>query len=439
MNARLFAFSIAAAAAAAGYGLEVLNVTARPRWPWENVIDIDFEVSGGGEGEVYAVDVDAVYSNGTRKVAASTFLSEPIAATGANRISWDMGKDAKDVTADDLCVRVAVSPVSDDTPVYCVVDLSGGHTAEKWPVRYTLKAPEHVKGATGEPCQTTEMWFRRIPAKDRVFIMGYFRFRGEGTNYREYYAKLTNDYYISVFETTQQQYYQMTGTWPSWFSNETCRASRPVDSLIHNDVRALSWPTDRDPGAGKPITIWRQKTGLATLDLPTETQWEFCAQNDMNNGSREFWRYGNVADIARYKENNGGWVEKVSESNPAPYFCDLSKGTAPVGSYEPNKWGVYDLQGNVNEMTQDARSPNEGDTSAKAYYIANGLGGTSVENPVIDPAGPPRTWAGVTTGNHVTRGGCFKSGSDYNTYNFRDGQDWIRSRNDGLRLVFTVK
>ena len=45
----------------------------------------------------------------------------------------------------------------------------------------------------------------------------------------------------------------------------------------------------------------------------------------------------------------------------------------------------------------------------------------------------------VTTGNHVTRGGSFKRGSDYSVYNFRDGQDWIRSRNDGLRLVFTVK
>ncbi len=86
MNARLFAFSLVAAVAAAGYGLEVLNVTARPRWPWENVIDIDFDVSGGGQGAVYAVEVDAVYSNGTRKVAASTFLKEPIAETGANRI-----------------------------------------------------------------------------------------------------------------------------------------------------------------------------------------------------------------------------------------------------------------------------------------------------------------------------------------------------------------
>lgn len=439
MNTRGLMCFVGVAASVAVQALEVSNVTAHPRWPWENVIDIDFEVSGGGQGAVYAVEVDAEYSNGTRKVAASTFLSEPIAATGANRISWDMGKDAKDVAADDLRVRVAVSPISDDTPVYCVIDLSGGHTAEKWPVRYTLKGPEHVKGATGEPCQTTEMWLRRIPAKDRVFIMGYFKYRGDDYSYREYYAKLTNDYYIAIFETTQQQYFQMTGTWPSWFSNETCRASRPVDSLLHYDVRSLSWPTDRDPGAGKPITIWRQKTGLSTLDLPTEAQWEFCAQSDMGNGSTEYWRYGAVDDIARYSANNGGWSATVSESNPAPYNCDLSQGTAPVGSYEPNKWGIYDLLGNVNEMVQDAGSANGGATSAKAYYIANSLGGTSVDNPVIDPVGPPRTWANVSAGNHVTRGGSFKSGSDYNAYNFRDGQDWIRTRNDGLRLVFTVK
>jgi formylglycine-generating enzyme required for sulfatase activity len=431
MNARLFAFSLVAAVAAAGYGLEVLNVTARPRWPWENVIDIDFDVSGGGQGAVYAVEVDAVYSNGTRKVAASTFLSEPIAVPGANRISWDIGKDAKDVAADDLNVRVAVSPVFDDTPVYCVVDLSGGHTAETWPVRYTFRDPEHVKGATNEPCQTTEMWFRRIPAKDRVFIMGYFKYRGDGVNYREYYAKLTNDFYIAIFETTQQQYYQMTGTWPSAFSNELYRASRPADSLLHNDLRVLDWPTVRDPGAGKPITIWRQKTGLATLDLPTETQWEFCAQSDMNNGSREFWRYGNIADIARYKGNNGDWN--------GDYDCDLSAGTAAVGSYEPNKWGIYDLLGNVKEMVQDARSSDNGDTGTKAYYLANGLGGTSVDDPVVDPVGPPRSFAGVTAGNHVIRGGAFNQGSDYSLVFWRGGQDWIRTNRDGFRLVFTVK
>ena len=431
MKAKAFVSFFVLAVAFAACGLEVSNVTARPRWPWENVIDIDFEVSGGGQGAVYAVEVDAVYSNGTRKVAASTFLTEPIATTGANRLSWDIGKDAKDVAADDLNVRVAVSPLSDDTPVYCVIDLSGGHTAEKWPVRYTLKGPGHVKGATGEPCQTTEMWLRRIPAKDRVFIMGYFKYRGDDYSYREYYAKLTNDYYIAIFETTQQQYFQMTGTWPSAFSNELYRASRPVDSLLHNDVRSLSWPTDREPGAGKPITIWRQKTGLATLDLPTETQWEFCAQSDKNNGSTEFWRYGDLADIARYKNNNGGW--------DGDFNCDLLQGTAAVGSYDPNKWGVYDLIGNVHEMVQDARSLDTGTTSTKAYYIENGLGGTSVDNPVVDPVGPPRTWANVVTGNHVTRGGGFSDGSDYQTYTFRDGQDWIRTRRDGLRLVFTVK
>lgn len=37
---------------------------------------------------------------------------------------------------------------------------------------------------------------------------------------------------MAVFETTQRQYFNLTGKWPGRFSNETCRASRPVDSLV---------------------------------------------------------------------------------------------------------------------------------------------------------------------------------------------------------------
>jgi formylglycine-generating enzyme required for sulfatase activity len=411
--------------------LQVSDVTARSRWPWENVVDVEFTVSGGGEGAAYLVSLDAQYDGGKKKLSASTYLTEPVAVTGFNRISWNVGADAKDVAASDLTVRVTVAPLADDTPVYCVIDLSGGSEAEKWPVRYTLKGPEHVKGATGEKCQTTEMWLRRIPARDRVFIMGYFTYRGDDINKREYYAKLTQDYYVAVFETTQQQYFQMTGSWPSAFSNELYRASRPADSLVINDLRSLSWPVDKNPGNNTLITRWREKTGLTTLDLPTEAQWEFCAQSDKNNGVTEFWRYGDIDKIARYSGNNGGFNQDFN--------CDLSMGTAAVGSYEPNKWGIYDLLGNVTEMVLDAMSSDSGEKSAKAYYIANGLGGTSVENPVVDPAGPPNTYAGVVAGNHVMRGGTYRLGPDYSTVFARNGQDWIRTHRDGFRLVFTVK
>jgi hypothetical protein len=90
-------------------------------------------------------------------------------------------------------------------------------------------------------------------------------------------------------------------------------------------------------------------------------------------------------------------------------------------------------------MVLDAMSSDSGEKSAKAYYIANGLGGTSVENPVVDPVGPPGTHAGVSAGNHVMRGGSYRLGSDYSIVFARNGQDWIRTQRDGFRLVFTVK
>ena len=48
MNAKVLVCFAGVAAFAAVQALEVSNVTAHPRWPWENVIDIDFEVSAEG-------------------------------------------------------------------------------------------------------------------------------------------------------------------------------------------------------------------------------------------------------------------------------------------------------------------------------------------------------------------------------------------------------
>ena len=56
--------------------------------------------------------------------------------------------------------------------------------------------------------------------------------------------------------------------------------------------------------------------------------------------------------LGRYAYNGGmrwngtAWVEP-------DYLCDETKGTAVVGSYKPNAWGLYDTLGNLGEMVLD--------------------------------------------------------------------------------------
>ena len=413
MHIRYFALLGAVLSACACFaGIE--NLKAYRRTLETGVVEIEFTLSGCEADAAYALKLTA--EGGGKLVRASSFLNEPIIRAGRNRIVWDFGRDCPGMDALGCNITLAALPFTADTPLYCVIDVFGGAEAESYPVRYTHCAPVHVRGAVDEPCQTSEIWFRRIPA-------GKFRFGGsrQAGNFE---VSLTNDFYMSVFETTQRQYFNLTGKWPSRFSNETCRASRPVDSVVMGDLRAWRWPDAAavDPGGKTPIGILRRKSSIATIDLPTEAQWEYCAQ-DGGFGEKDWYRPGNrpLEEIARFEKNNGGW--KKSDGTAT----DLSKGTAAVGSYAPNRWGLYDLIGNVEELCLDAVIDKANDrTKLKEHYESCG------NMPAVEPTGPGY----VKYWRRACRGGRFNQNGACNSF-YRYGNDWNRGDMTGFRLAFT--
>ena len=90
--------------------------------------------------------------------------------------------------------------------------------------------------------------------------------------------------------------------------------------------------------------------------------------------------------------------------------------TAPVGSFEPNAWGLYDMTGNVWEWVQDRYD--------SGYYY---------RSPVADPTGP------VSGDRRVTRGGGWGlRASLLRTVHRGAGTTDYKSHGLGLRLVRTV-
>ena len=204
--------AMALASASAMAAVTVTDITARQRWPWNGLVDIDFTISGAAAGEVFAIDIDATAAGGATSLSAKTYTEEPIVGVGQNRVVWDLGADYPGFRANDFRVSVTATPISESRPLYMKIDLSGGPDATKYPVTYTFTGPAHVMGAQDEPCQTTELWLRRI--KPHPTAISFHRWSYSSTAPNSFYGKMTKDYYLGVFELTQRQYELVMGSNP---------------------------------------------------------------------------------------------------------------------------------------------------------------------------------------------------------------------------------
>jgi formylglycine-generating enzyme required for sulfatase activity len=123
--------------------------------------------------------------------------------------------------------------------------------------------------------------------------------------------------------------------------------------------------------------------------LPTEAEWEYAARGGLV-GKRFTWG----SDPPTDSDSRGNiWQGTFPHKNTK---LDGSERTAPVKSYPPNGYGLYDMAGNVWEWCSDWYR-------ADAYLrrAGNGL--------VINPAGPPDSWSPSEryAALRVTRGGSF--------------------------------
>ena len=341
MKSKILA-SIALASACVANAVTVSSVTARQRWPWSAMMDIDFTLADASVPTAnYLVQVTATYANGTESVVAKTFANEPVFSEGTHRLVWNLGRDLPNVKATDFTVTVTATPYAESTGSYLVFDLSGGKAAKSYPHWYSSTPPE-VLPNTAQKCKTTEMWFRRVPAGT---IMQGNGASGTDTSLPAHSVTISTDYYVAIFETTQQQWYQIFGEWKGSWSNEVWRAARPVEyidktnEMLNNGAIRGNWysynaQTSTNVTSDSFVGFLRSKTGFGRIDLPTEAQWEYAARGGQKSKG--------------YKYSGSSVIDEVAWT-----AANSNKSTHPVKQKMPNELGLYDMSGNVFEFCSD--------------------------------------------------------------------------------------
>ena len=171
-------------------------------------------------------------------------------------------------------------------------------------------------------------------------------------------VRLSHGFWIGKYEVTQREYLAVTGENPSGFPGDLDRPVESVSFFAASNYCVLLTQQDLAAGRIPSGTHYR---------LPTEAEWECAARA----GTTTRFSYGDDLDYA-------------SLTNHAWLLLNAGLTVHPVGEQLPNPWGLYDMEGNVWEWTQD--------------WLGDLPGGA-----VTDPVGPPSN----PMGWKVVRGGAY--------------------------------
>lgn len=330
-------------------------------------------------------------------------VNRKVTGDGRHQLTWNAAKSwpGHALSASDVKAVVTAWDMS-TPPDYMVADLVAGA------VRYYTSAAALPDGGVSNPIYKTErLVMRKIPAKNVEWRMGSNAADNWGVNNEAaHLVKLNEDFYIGVYELTQKQYYYVTGTTPACNYAEADKDVHPVEKVNFNTMRGnAKWNeggTAGNRGVGTSGFLYNLRLAFGGgFDFPLEAQWEFACRAGSGN---------NLYDNSFGYVNLDNW----QDSSRLKQICAHRTGkTLPVGSYEPNAFGLYDMFGNVSEYCLD-------------QYVE--------DITTVDPSLGPTT----VNDSHVFRGGAYTD----NAYILRspsrasDGASgWLHR---GVRLVCPV-
>ncbi|MBN2129064.1 MAG: SUMF1/EgtB/PvdO family nonheme iron enzyme, partial [Sedimentisphaerales bacterium] len=132
------------------------------------------------------------------------------------------------------------------------------------------------------------------------------------------------------------------------------------------------------------------KTGMR-FTLPTEAQWEYACRSGSTSPlwygtvDDNFSRSANLSDATHHTVDYPHVPAAIPPWRPADTrFDDGWRVSAPVGTFQPNPWGLFDMHGNVAEWTRSTYRPyplTSGDNSDDRTGRKTVRGGSWLDRP----------------------------------------------------------
>jgi len=229
-------------------------------------------------------------------------------------------------------------------------DVTDGATSAVPSHRSSYRKSSEVAGSPGAGLPTIRnsigMQLAMIPAGE--FLMGSdvtdrSLANGEIPQHR---VRITNPFYLGIHEGTQGQFRLFTEESGHMDDATEWRREFPTENRDHPAV-LVSWQD------AEAFCKWLSTRDGRTYRLPIEAEWEYACRAGRTG------RYG--FDEATEDLENCAWYDGNSR-----------RSAHPVGRKEPNRWGLYDMHGNVAEWCADWWDA--------GYYA---------KTPLDDPTGPP--------------------------------------------------
>ena len=182
-----------------------------------------------------------------------------------------------------------------------------------------------------------------------------------GLSVPQHLIKSQHKFAIGKFDVTRDEYAQFVAETNRPDPDNCITASSSGTGFIATNVNWHSpgFPqTGRDPVVcvswddAQAYVAWLSAKTGHVYRLPTEAEWEYAARAGTttarygSDNPVEFCRYTNLGDLD-YSEQHPG-------DNGVNRACrDGYAFTSPVESFPPNRFGLYDMLGNVGEWCQD--------------------------------------------------------------------------------------